>query len=59
MREVDPWDLAEAVREGLLVLDSDFDYPLCEPLLLRHISSIGRCAMGSQQENHRVSDVAA
>ena len=23
MREVDPWDLAETVREGLLVLDFD------------------------------------
>ena len=37
--EVDPWDLVETVREGLLVLDSDLTICFANRFLLRHIRS--------------------
>ena len=42
VHEVDPWDLVETVREGLLVLELRSDHPLREPFLLRHIRSRAR-----------------
>ena len=37
MREADPLDIVETIREGLLVLEPDLTLPLREPRLLRQI----------------------
>ena len=47
MREVDPWDLVETVREGLLVLDSDLtihfaNRSFCETFAVAPQDAVGR-----------------
>ena len=39
MREIDPLDLVETIREALLVLEPDLTIALREPLLLPNIRS--------------------